>query len=1080
MSSDSNALQGGGDAASSSTELLFAILKGIGASEFFQNFIDDDQDDDCIASYKIPSKVCRSYGLPQDLAESFVQKCRLSVGAQRTAAASMCIFSSASATASSTASTPAPASAASATVGSSSLAFSTGAVPPALPEPPITDDVILQRLNFKKLEELGKGGFGTVYKCTNLTTKKLVAVKIVSDPKNALEALHEGQRLMRVLHENIVHMYNVHKIDMGSEVYALEMEVVLGGDLFQHLEACRRHNRRLPPEDVLRFSRQILKALVYLHDDMNWLHGDIKPGNMLLQHVPLPADGSTVDYSAAQIKLADFGLAKILNQQGSTQSMVIPNATAVVGGGIKGTERYLSPEALQSASSGSHVRTAADDLWSACLVICEMDTGLTLQQLMTAPGAIRLEQLLTKTSRVLLPLLASVLAVSDAALRCKSAAELLQKLDASADPLYIWEEYDATAGKYACMHPAASFVLETAFLANEPLAQLPLQPPLDLNFDIKALLSSATALGSATERRSGAKRAIRRLLKPSALTSSCEIPIWQQLVDGKEWLQCSPATCAKLETDASIPSAAPDSKLFRRIVLQPGSIGSAQLPLAMNSEPYCAPAQADDIAILSRRVHDTLPEWDISDMVQVWNPALASKYADYRHRLASRGNGDPNEQIMFHFAPPAAMTKIWQQGEGHDPRLSNWAEVGKGAYFSTHPMYGYAYKYSLWPSPPGYEVKPEPPIGETMQVFASLVCLGNVADMGPGCETCPSPAWDAWKQEPPVMPKPTRPPAMTLPASAAEKKHVLDLMQVKDTPRYDSVTSSEGDLGTHPASTNKDAKGRRICEVMHPRLRARAKEWAQQCVLFDTAASYPMFIATLTKARDSPVGAQQLVDLGCDAKCIKSLGFNASDVKAAGQSVQQMRDGGWELLELKNAGFDSPSLVSVGYDAVPLMVADVGYDEVASYGWCDMSSIVLVPPPSPQSAQQAPGPKPSTSHPVTRIPQRDGDNLYMTLHMRRVDDDTMVEDDGPLHVPAGWQIADGDADDIRVCGAHPWQSLWLMFANGDVYWTGLSACMGAFDKAGNKFQGNPRVLVQDGQGVRTGCGYVEVLLRRRA
>jgi hypothetical protein len=332
----------------------------------------------------------------------------------------------------------------------------------------------------------------------------------------------------------------------------------------------------------------------------------------------------------------------------------------------------------------------------------------------------------------------------------------------------------------------------------------------------------------------------------------------------------------------------------------------------MKSEPYCAPAQADDIAMLSNRVHDSLPEWDITDMLQVWNPALASKYADYRHRLASRGNGDPNERIMFHFAPsPDVIAKIWQQGEGHDPRLSNWAEVGKGAYFSTHPMYGYAYKYSLWPSPPGFAVKPEPPVGETMQVFASLVCLGSVADVGPGCETCASPAWDAWKREPPVMPKPTRPPAMTLPENAAEKQHVLDLMQVKDTPRYDSVTSSEGDLGTHPASTNKDASGRRICDVMHPRLRARASEWGQQCVLFDTAASYPMFIATLTKARDSPMGPQQLIDAGCDANRIKSLGFNASDVKAVGQSVQEMRDGGWTLSELKDAGFDVDLLYSL-------------------------------------------------------------------------------------------------------------------------------------------------------------------------
>ena len=38
---------------------------------------------------------------------------------------------------------------------------------------------------------------------------------------------------------------------------------------------------------------------------------------------------------------------------------------------------------------------------------------------------------------------------------------------------------------------------------------------------------------------------------------------------------------------------------------------------------------------------------------------------------------------------------------------------------------------------------------------------------------------------------------------------------------------------------------------------------------------------------------------------------------------------------------------------------------------------------------------------------------------------------------AGWQIARGDADDVRVCAAHPWQSRYLVFANGDYYGTAM-------------------------------------------
>jgi hypothetical protein len=62
----------------------------------------------------------------------------------------------------------------------------------------------------------------------------------------------------------------------------------------------------------------------------------------------------------------------------------------------------------------------------------------------------------------------------------------------------------------------------------------------------------------------------------------------------------------------------------------------------------------------------------------------------------------------------------------------------------------------------------------------------------------------------------------------------------------------------------------------------------------------------------------------------------------------------------------------------------------------------------------------------------------MTLHVRKVDDRTLVQDgDTPVRVPAGWKIAPGDADDIRVCAAHPWQSGDLVFLNGDMYGTAM-------------------------------------------
>jgi hypothetical protein len=251
----------------------------------------------------------------------------------------------------------------------------------------------------------------------------------------------------------------------------------------------------------------------------------------------------------------------------------------------------------------------------------------------------------------------------------------------------------------------------------------------------------------------------------------------------------------------------------------------------------------------------------------------------------------------------------------------------------------------LWPSPPKFEVKPEPPIGATMQVFATLVCLGNVADVGAGCETCSSPVWDGWKKEFEYQksadnrsPKPTRPPAMPLPSDAAQRQQLLDLMQVKDAPRYDSVTSTEGDLATHPASTNKTAAGQRMCDVMHPRLKDRAREWARQYVLFETQNSYPMFIMTLTKTRASPVGVPQLKAAGCDLPRIRALGFTASQFKDAGFGVQELKGGGFSVQELMSAGFDLSALIAGGFPPPSLKAA--GFDLAAfRAAGCDWSIV---------------------------------------------------------------------------------------------------------------------------------------------
>ncbi len=71
-------------------------------------------------------------------------------------------------------------------------------------------------------------------------------------------------------------------------------------------------------------------------------------------------------------------------------------------------------------------------------------------------------------------------------------------------------------------------------------------------------------------------------------------------------------------------------------------------------------------------------------------------------------------------------------------------------------------------------------------------------------------------------------------------------------------------------------------------------------------------------------------------------------------------------------------------------------------------------------------------------PQRDGAYWFMTLHKHKVDGRTRVEDGKqPLELFAGWEVAPFDDDSVRVCGAHAWQSDWLVFASGHMCGTAI-------------------------------------------
>jgi hypothetical protein len=179
-----------------------------------------------------------------------------------------------------------------------------------------------------------------------------------------------------------------------------------------------------------------------------------------------------------------------------------------------------------------------------------------------------------------------------------------------------------------------------------------------------------------------------------------------------------------------------------------------------------------------------------------------------------------------------------------------------------------------------------------------------------------------------------------------------------------------------------------------------------------------------------------------DLASIRALGCSAACFIAAGVDVHTLQAAGLTAADFKAAGCDARSVREVGYDAQSV-VAAFGYDACAAAG-CGF--ILVSRSAACASARCRNNSLLSLPSPASR--QRDGINLYMTLHGHDVHGNAVVRDgELPVHVPAGWHIADGNADDARVCGTHLWQSYSLVFANGDAYGTALSshtASIGAF------------------------------------
>ncbi|CAI9771732.1 unnamed protein product [Fraxinus pennsylvanica] len=194
---------------------------------------------------------------------------------------------------------------------------------------------------YEKVEKIGEGTYGVVYKARDRVTNETIALKKIrlehEDEGVPSTAIREISLLKEMQHGNIVRLQDV----VHSEKRLYLVFEYLDLDLKKHMDSCPEFSQ--DPRLVKMFLYQILRGIAYCHSH-RVLHRDLKPQNLL------------IDRRTNALKLADFGLARAFG---------IPVRTfthEVV------TLWYRAPEILL----GSRHYSTPVDVWSVGCIFAEM------------------------------------------------------------------------------------------------------------------------------------------------------------------------------------------------------------------------------------------------------------------------------------------------------------------------------------------------------------------------------------------------------------------------------------------------------------------------------------------------------------------------------------------------------------------------------------------------------------------------------------------------------------------------------------------------------------------------------------
>lgn len=233
--------------------------------------------------------------------------------------------------------------------------------------------------DFELHEEIGRGGMGVVYRATQTSLRRTVAIKLlpltsVLDSRQLTRFQQEAEAAASLQHPNIVPVFAV-GCQRGIHFYAMQFirgtsldvgqAASLSGHLTQNDSLCENSAWRTSVTQAA----HIADGLHAAHE-LGIIHRDIKPSNIIIDHNGKPW-------------ITDFGLARIQSDVSLTQS-----------GDVIGTMRYMSPEQARGESAIVDGRT---DVYSLGATLYEMLTGAPARDGKDAPSILRQVDLDSRT-----------------------------------------------------------------------------------------------------------------------------------------------------------------------------------------------------------------------------------------------------------------------------------------------------------------------------------------------------------------------------------------------------------------------------------------------------------------------------------------------------------------------------------------------------------------------------------------------------------------------------------------------------------------------------------------------------------